>query len=35
MWSGPGSIEREPIPPIPDEIRSLMREVSTDGKLVE
>jgi succinate dehydrogenase / fumarate reductase flavoprotein subunit len=35
VWSGPGDIEREPIPPIPDEIAALMREVSTDGKLVE
>ncbi|MEV4220759.1 MULTISPECIES: FAD-dependent oxidoreductase [Nonomuraea] len=35
VWSGPGSIEREPIPPIPAGIAALMREVSTDGKLVE
>ena len=35
VWSGPGRIEREAIPPIPDEIASLMREVSSDGKLVE
>ncbi|MGW0479283.1 L-aspartate oxidase [Nonomuraea sp. NPDC003214] len=35
VWSGPGSIEREPIPPIPAGIVALMREVSTDGKLVE
>ena len=35
VWSGPGRIEREPIPPIPDEIAALMREVSTAGKLVE
>lgn len=35
VWSGPGRIERETIPPIPDEIAALMREVSIDGKLVE
>ncbi|RSM53354.1 succinate dehydrogenase [Actinoplanes sp. ATCC 53533] len=35
VWSGPGQIEREGLPPIPDEISSLMREVSTAGKLVE
>ncbi|MEV6868982.1 FAD-binding protein [Streptosporangium subroseum] len=34
VWSGPGSVEREPIPPIPVEIAALMREVSTGGKLV-
>jgi succinate dehydrogenase / fumarate reductase flavoprotein subunit len=35
VWSGPGSVERESIPPIPAEIAALMREVSTVGKLVE
>ncbi|MFF4621504.1 hypothetical protein [Nonomuraea jabiensis] len=35
VWSGPGSVEREAIPPIPAEIAALMREVSTVGKLVE
>ncbi|MER6176116.1 FAD-dependent oxidoreductase [Streptosporangium sp. NPDC001681] len=35
VWSGPGSVEREAIPPIPGEIAALMREVSTVGKLVE
>jgi succinate dehydrogenase / fumarate reductase flavoprotein subunit len=35
VWSGPGRLEREAIPPIPDEIAALMREVSTAGKLVE
>ncbi|MEV1173642.1 hypothetical protein [Nonomuraea sp. NPDC049784] len=35
VWSGPGSVEREAIPPIPVEIAALMREVSTAGKLVE
>jgi len=34
-WSGPGRVEREGLPPIPAEITSLMREVSTVGKLVE
>ncbi|MEV4569562.1 FAD-dependent oxidoreductase [Nonomuraea sp. NPDC049419] len=35
VWSGPGSVARESIPPIPAEIAALMREVSTAGKLVE
>jgi succinate dehydrogenase / fumarate reductase flavoprotein subunit len=35
VWSGPGSVQREEIPRIPDEFRALMRDVSTDGKLVE
>jgi succinate dehydrogenase / fumarate reductase flavoprotein subunit len=35
VWSGPGSVVRETIPPIPDEIAALMREVSSVGKLVE
>jgi succinate dehydrogenase / fumarate reductase flavoprotein subunit len=35
VWSGPGQIEREGLPPIPAEIAALMREVSTVGKLVE
>jgi succinate dehydrogenase / fumarate reductase flavoprotein subunit len=35
VWSGPGKIARESIPPIPAEIAALMREVSTTGKLVE
>jgi len=35
VWSGPGRLEREAIPPIPDEIAALMREVSVAGKLVE
>jgi hypothetical protein len=35
VWSGPGRVEREELPPIPEEIASLMREVSTVGKLVE
>ncbi|TCO14373.1 succinate dehydrogenase / fumarate reductase flavoprotein subunit [Kribbella steppae] len=36
VWSGPGSVEHESIPPIPDEFRKLMRDdISTEGKLVE
>jgi succinate dehydrogenase / fumarate reductase flavoprotein subunit len=35
IWSGPGRIEREPVPPVPDEIATLIREVSTTGELVE
>jgi hypothetical protein len=34
VWSGPGRITRESIPPIPGEIAALMRDVSSDGKLV-
>jgi succinate dehydrogenase / fumarate reductase flavoprotein subunit len=35
VWSGPGWIDREEIPPVPDEIAALMRDVDTVGKLVE
>ncbi|NGY60474.1 FAD-binding protein [Lentzea sp. NEAU-D13] len=35
VWAGPGRIDREEIPPVPDEIASLMRDVDTAGKLVE
>jgi len=35
VWSGPGRLEREAIPPVPDEIAGLMRDVSVAGKLVE
>jgi succinate dehydrogenase / fumarate reductase flavoprotein subunit len=35
VWSGPGQVEAEPIPPIPPEFSRLMRHVSSDGKLVE
>ena len=36
VWSGPGAVEREAIPPIPDEFRRLMRDdITTEGKLVE
>ncbi|WP_086662445.1 L-aspartate oxidase [Lentzea kentuckyensis] len=35
VWAGPGRIDREEIPPVPDEIASLMRDVDTTGKLVE
>lgn len=35
VWSGPDNLEREELPPVPADITSLMREVSTAGKLVE
>ena len=35
VWSGPGQVEREPIAPVPEEIAALMRDVSSEGKLVE
>lgn len=35
VWSGDGTVARESIPPVPEEIAALMREVSTAGKLVE
>ena len=35
VWAGPGFIDREEIPPVPDEIAALMRDVDTVGKLVE
>jgi succinate dehydrogenase / fumarate reductase flavoprotein subunit len=35
VWSGPGKISKESIPPIPAEIQALMRTVDTTGKLVE
>jgi succinate dehydrogenase / fumarate reductase, flavoprotein subunit len=35
VWSAPSKIEREEIPVVPKEISSLMREVSSTGKLVE
>jgi succinate dehydrogenase / fumarate reductase flavoprotein subunit len=35
VWSADGTIEREEIAPVPEEIASLMRDVSTEGKLVE
>ncbi|MEV0070707.1 MULTISPECIES: L-aspartate oxidase [unclassified Amycolatopsis] len=35
VWSGPGRIDREALPPVPAEIAALMREVSSEGKLVE
>jgi succinate dehydrogenase / fumarate reductase flavoprotein subunit len=35
VWSGPGRIARETLPPTPAEIAVLMRDVSTAGKLVE
>jgi succinate dehydrogenase / fumarate reductase, flavoprotein subunit len=35
VWSGPGRLEREAIPPIPDEIASLMHDVSAADTLLE
>ncbi|MEV5270673.1 L-aspartate oxidase [Streptomyces werraensis] len=35
VWSPATGITRESIPPVPEEIASLMEEVSTDGKLQE
>lgn len=35
VWSPMTGITHESIPAIPDEIASLMQEVSTDGKLAE
>ena len=35
VWSPSTGVTREEIPPIPEEIAALMREVSTVGKLVE
>ena len=35
VWSPTGGITREQIPPVPEEIAALIRDVSQDGKLVE
>ncbi|UGT44116.1 FAD-dependent oxidoreductase [Nocardia yamanashiensis] len=35
VWSGPGRLEHEPIPEVPEDIAPLMRDVSSAGKLVE
>ena len=36
IWSADGTVTREQIPPVPEEIRALMGgEVSQEGKLVE
>ncbi|MCF2131696.1 MULTISPECIES: FAD-dependent oxidoreductase [Streptomyces] len=35
VWSPATGVTRESIPPVPDEIAALMRDVSTQGKLVE
>jgi succinate dehydrogenase / fumarate reductase, flavoprotein subunit len=35
VWSGPGQIKHEGIGPVPGEIAARMRDVSTEGKLVE
>jgi hypothetical protein len=32
---GIGTVEREAIPPIPDDIAALMHDVPSEGKLVE
>ena len=35
VWSADGTVVKESIPAVPEEIASLMRDVSQDGKLVE
>ncbi len=35
VWSADGTVTRESIPPIPEEIAALIRDVSVAGKLVE
>ncbi|MET9109495.1 FAD-dependent oxidoreductase [Streptomyces zhihengii] len=35
VWSPAAGVTKEPIPPVPEEIAALMRDVSTEGKLVE
>ncbi len=35
VWSPSTGVTREEIPPVPAEIQDLMREVSSEGKLVE
>ncbi|MCW4457896.1 L-aspartate oxidase [Microbacterium sp. MPKO10] len=35
VWSPDTGVTREEIPPVPDEIAALMRDVSSEGKLVE
>lgn len=35
VWSPTSGVDREAIPPVPDEISDLIREVSAAGKLVE
>lgn len=35
VWSPNGGVTREEIAPVPEDISALIREVSTDGKLVE
>jgi succinate dehydrogenase / fumarate reductase, flavoprotein subunit len=35
VWSGPGRIEREPVPALPAEIGDLMVDVSSNGKYAE
>jgi succinate dehydrogenase / fumarate reductase flavoprotein subunit len=35
VWSGPGRLEPEPLPPIPSDLSRLMTPVSTDSTLLE
>lgn len=35
VWSADGTVTREPVPPVPDDIAALIHDVSTEGKLVE
>ena len=35
VWAGPGRVERETIPQVPDEIAALMRDITTADKLLE
>lgn len=35
VWSADGTVTRESIPPVPEEIAALIRDVSVAGKLVE
>jgi succinate dehydrogenase / fumarate reductase, flavoprotein subunit len=35
VWSADDTVTREAISPVPEEIASLMRDVSDAGKLVE
>lgn len=35
VWSADGTIEHEPIPPVPGEIAALMENVAQEGKLLE
>jgi succinate dehydrogenase / fumarate reductase, flavoprotein subunit len=35
VWAGRGRMTREPIPPVPDEIAALMRDLPAAGRLLE